>query len=229
MAKSKQNGLKRRAAHNGRLSVQERAFAAAWVADPERNGAAAARKAKYADAKGAACRLLKRPHVRAFLRELEAEARKHVKVKRGKVVDVEVLPPAYPLPTRSLPPAHIEKAENAAIASRSEVLAMATNVIRTHESRKLGDLFSLTEGRSPTLVSNAKAISELPLSAVKGLKHDAAGDLELKLADPLAAGRLLLDDHSRAAGAKGAADLASALLEVLRGAIEGRAQGELAE
>jgi len=195
------------------LTAKERAFTAAYVADPGRNASAAARNAGYSDARKAGHLALRRPRVQAHIARLEDRARKRV---TARVIEPEVLAP-MPTPNANLVPT---AAEESAVASRSEALAVATNIIRTHETRKVGDIFRVSgEGESATLVANAEKIGELPLTAVKGLKHDHAGDLELKLADPLAAGRLILDDHHRAqegARSQGGEDLATALVQVLR-------------
>jgi hypothetical protein len=63
---------------NRKLSPQEAAFCRAYVLECDRNGAEAARKAGYAEgsARISAAKLLKRPHVMAEIRRLEAEALK---------------------------------------------------------------------------------------------------------------------------------------------------------
>jgi hypothetical protein len=90
-----------------------------------------------------------------------------------------------------------------AIATRAEVLAVCTNTMRGASvvgTKKVSELYSLTSAPdgAQTLVSNAKAIAELPMSAIKEMSHDEAGDLKIKYADPMVAARVLLDDHNRA-------------------------------
>jgi hypothetical protein len=183
-----------------KLTPKERAFAAAYVKDPARNATQAAREAGYGTPRVEGPRAIKRVHVQAQVANLEAEARKRLKVKRPpKRVEVEVLPPSEAVLS------HVETGQHAeqhAIASRAEVLGMCTNLVRAHESRKVGDLFVPVEGASAggNMVMDATKVAELPLSMVGGLSHDHAGDLELKLRDPLAAGKILLDDHYREHG-----------------------------
>ena len=199
------------------LTRLERKFATSLVADPERSVARAAKAGGYRDRKEG-YRALQRPHVQRYIQALEEKARRGVKIRP---VRAEVVPMVPTKEVRAVTTAMATDmaSEQHAIASRAEILAMATNVVRTHESRRLGDLYKLTDGPDPTLVADAAKMAELPLAAVKGLRHDHAGDLELKLADPLAAARLILDDHHRAqegARSQGGVDLASALVQVLR-------------
>ncbi len=166
------------------LTPKERAFAHAYLEDP--NASSAARKAGYGAAHVAGHRALKRPRVVAYIQTLADKARAKVQVKDAKHVKAEVMPVSMHLAAQN------------AVASRAEVLAMATNVVRLHDAKTVGSLYKLTEGADPTLVADAAAIAALPLSAVRGLSHDAAGDLDLKLADPMVAAKILLDDHNRA-------------------------------
>ncbi len=221
---------------NGTPTPKERLWAAHYVTDPARNATQAARDAGYAHPRVMGQRVSQRPRVKAVVRHLEAEARKRLKIKEAKATTVEVLPPGTPAPNAKTlavgcSVVAIEATEEAAVVSRAEALAVAANIIRSHETRKVSDLFLPAGGskKGGNLVMDSAKVAELPLTMVKGLKHDAAGDLELKLADPLAAARLVLDDHRRAAEGDSAVDIASALLEVLRGAIGGRAQGSLPE
>jgi len=214
---------------NGTPTEKERLWAAHFVTDPARNATEAARQAGYAHPKIEGHRLRGRPRVKAMVAHLEAEARKRVRVKEKpppKRVQVEVLPPLKPGQHHVSRGVSLARLEEHAVATQAEALGVATNIIRTHESRKLGDVMTKSGG---TLVANTEALAEFPLTAIKGWKHDHAGDLELKLADPLAAARLILEDARRAREGEGAGDLASALIEVLRGAIEARAQERLPE
>ena len=179
-----------------KLTPKERAFAAAYVKDPERVGSRAAKAARYGSPRVAAQSVLKRPHVKALIAKMEAEARKRLKVKKPpKPVDVEVLPP----PKAVLPhTALAQHQEQHAIGVRAEVLGMALNTVRAHATRRIGDLYEMTKGGN--LVTSPKKILEMPLATLAALTHDQVGDGDLRLRDPLAAGKILLDDCYRQHG-----------------------------
>ena len=64
-------------------------------------------------------------------------------------------------------------------------------------------------------MANAAAISELPLAAVKGIRHGAAGDLKLQLADGLRAAQTLLEHYDREKGLDDPMAHARAVMNVL--------------
>lgn len=71
------------------LTSREDAFCTAYVADPKRNGTAAAIAAGYAprSARVTASRLLTRANIRARISRLEAEAAEQARMTIGKVIE----------------------------------------------------------------------------------------------------------------------------------------------
>lgn len=168
------------------LSGMEQAFAHAYVKDP--NPTRAARAAGYAVPKVAGWRAVRRPHVMAYVKELSKQARKKVRIKQ---VNAEVISPVHPV----IPQVPLPEAESA-VASRAEVLAMATNVVRA----RAGDYLmpTMSPAGLPTVLTDVKALMNAPVGVVADVSKDESGDVRLRLGDPLKAGKLLLDDHNRA-------------------------------